>query len=69
MLHTSGSTGRPKGVVVEHRAVTAYLAWARAIAARRPGRVRQVDDGCGPRTRARRGRARRTRRGRSAAAG
>ncbi|MGW9197210.1 non-ribosomal peptide synthetase [Micromonospora chersina] len=29
MLHTSGSTGRPKGVVVEHRAVTAYLAWAR----------------------------------------
>ena len=30
MLYTSGSTGRPKGVVVEHRAVTAYLAWARA---------------------------------------
>ncbi|QLQ35471.1 non-ribosomal peptide synthetase [Micromonospora robiginosa] len=30
VLHTSGSTGRPKGVVVEHRAVTAYLAWARA---------------------------------------
>ncbi|MGC5022574.1 non-ribosomal peptide synthetase [Micromonospora sp. DT47] len=29
VLHTSGSTGRPKGVVVEHRAVTAYLAWAR----------------------------------------
>ncbi|MEV0002880.1 amino acid adenylation domain-containing protein [Micromonospora sp. NPDC050980] len=30
VLHTSGSTGRPKGVVVEHRAVTGYLAWARA---------------------------------------
>ncbi|MGC4890935.1 non-ribosomal peptide synthetase [Micromonospora sp. DT227] len=30
VLYTSGSTGRPKGVVVEHRAVTAYLAWARA---------------------------------------
>ncbi|MEU4482851.1 amino acid adenylation domain-containing protein [Micromonospora sp. NPDC023966] len=29
VLHTSGSTGRPKGVVVEHRAVSAYLAWAR----------------------------------------
>ncbi|MEV4812109.1 non-ribosomal peptide synthetase [Micromonospora avicenniae] len=29
VLHTSGSTGRPKGVVVEHRAVAAYLAWAR----------------------------------------
>ncbi|MGW4292763.1 non-ribosomal peptide synthetase [Micromonospora chersina] len=29
VLYTSGSTGRPKGVVVEHRAVTAYLAWAR----------------------------------------
>ncbi|GAA2715024.1 non-ribosomal peptide synthetase [Micromonospora olivasterospora] len=30
VLYTSGSTGRPKGVVVEHRSVTAYLAWARA---------------------------------------
>jgi amino acid adenylation domain-containing protein len=29
LLYTSGSTGRPKGVLVEHRAVTAYLAWAR----------------------------------------
>ncbi|MET7950178.1 amino acid adenylation domain-containing protein [Micromonospora sp. NPDC005324] len=29
VLYTSGSTGRPKGVLVEHRAVTAYLAWAR----------------------------------------
>ncbi|WP_262285278.1 amino acid adenylation domain-containing protein [Micromonospora sp. MA102] len=29
VLYTSGSTGRPKGVVVEHRAVSAYLAWAR----------------------------------------
>ncbi|SCL72255.1 amino acid adenylation domain-containing protein [Micromonospora citrea] len=29
VLYTSGSTGRPKGVVVEHGAVTAYLAWAR----------------------------------------
>ncbi|MEV4492921.1 amino acid adenylation domain-containing protein [Micromonospora coxensis] len=29
VLYTSGSTGRPKGVVVEHRAVAAYLAWAR----------------------------------------
>ncbi|MEU4570207.1 amino acid adenylation domain-containing protein [Micromonospora sp. NPDC023956] len=29
VLYTSGSTGRPKGVVVEHRAVHAYLAWAR----------------------------------------
>ncbi|MFG3700905.1 amino acid adenylation domain-containing protein [Micromonospora sp. NPDC047620] len=29
VIYTSGSTGRPKGVVVEHRAVTAYLAWAR----------------------------------------
>ncbi|NES15975.1 MULTISPECIES: non-ribosomal peptide synthetase [Micromonospora] len=29
VLYTSGSTGRPKGVVVEHRAASAYLAWAR----------------------------------------
>ncbi|MFC0506977.1 non-ribosomal peptide synthetase [Micromonospora costi] len=29
VLYTSGSTGKPKGVVVEHRAVAAYLAWAR----------------------------------------
>ncbi|SCG49810.1 non-ribosomal peptide synthetase [Micromonospora halophytica] len=29
VLYTSGSTGRPKGVVVEHRALAAYLAWAR----------------------------------------
>ncbi|PWR04919.1 non-ribosomal peptide synthetase [Micromonospora acroterricola] len=29
LLYTSGSTGRPKGVLVEHRAVNAYLAWAR----------------------------------------
>jgi amino acid adenylation domain-containing protein len=29
VLYTSGSTGRPKGVVVEHRAVHAYLAYAR----------------------------------------
>ncbi|MFD5558806.1 non-ribosomal peptide synthase/polyketide synthase, partial [Streptomyces sp. NPDC127068] len=28
VIHTSGSTGRPKGVVVEHRSLTAYLAWA-----------------------------------------
>ncbi|SOD64429.1 amino acid adenylation domain-containing protein [Streptomyces zhaozhouensis] len=30
LLYTSGSTGRPKGVVVEHRALAAYLAHARA---------------------------------------
>ncbi|MFI0819508.1 non-ribosomal peptide synthase/polyketide synthase [Streptomyces sp. NPDC021098] len=29
VIHTSGSTGRPKGVLVEHRAVAAYLAFAR----------------------------------------
>ncbi|MFI7605993.1 amino acid adenylation domain-containing protein [Micromonospora sp. NPDC049366] len=29
VLYTSGSTGRPKGVVVAHRALAAYLAWAR----------------------------------------
>ncbi|WP_189939238.1 non-ribosomal peptide synthetase, partial [Streptomyces sulfonofaciens] len=29
VIHTSGSTGRPKGVVVEHRALAAYLAFAR----------------------------------------
>ncbi|OKK00217.1 non-ribosomal peptide synthetase [Amycolatopsis sp. CB00013] len=29
VIYTSGSTGRPKGVEVEHRAVDAYLAWAR----------------------------------------
>ncbi|MEV6521218.1 amino acid adenylation domain-containing protein [Longispora sp. NPDC051575] len=29
VLYTSGSTGRPKGVMVEHRSVTAYLAWSR----------------------------------------
>jgi amino acid adenylation domain-containing protein len=30
VIYTSGSTGRPKGVVVEHGAVNAYLAYARA---------------------------------------
>ncbi|MFC4852118.1 non-ribosomal peptide synthetase [Actinophytocola glycyrrhizae] len=30
VIYTSGSTGRPKGVVVEHRSVSAYLAYARA---------------------------------------
>ncbi|GAB1510163.1 non-ribosomal peptide synthetase [Actinophytocola sp. KF-1] len=30
VIYTSGSTGRPKGVVVEHRNLTAYLAYARA---------------------------------------
>lgn len=29
VIYTSGSTGRPKGVAVEHRSVSAYLAWAR----------------------------------------
>ncbi|MFF9091399.1 amino acid adenylation domain-containing protein, partial [Streptomyces sp. NPDC014991] len=29
VIHTSGSTGRPKGVTVEHRALAAYLAFAR----------------------------------------
>jgi thioesterase domain-containing protein len=29
VIYTSGSTGRPKGVVVEHRSLSAYLAWAR----------------------------------------
>ncbi|WP_405402095.1 amino acid adenylation domain-containing protein [Streptomyces sp. NBC_01104] len=28
VIHTSGSTGRPKGVIVEHRSVSALLAWA-----------------------------------------
>ncbi|MFJ8495446.1 non-ribosomal peptide synthase/polyketide synthase [Streptomyces sp. NPDC094038] len=28
VIFTSGSTGRPKAVVVEHRSLTAYLAWA-----------------------------------------
>ncbi|MEU7202995.1 non-ribosomal peptide synthase/polyketide synthase [Streptomyces sp. NPDC045470] len=29
VIHTSGSTGTPKGVLVEHRALAAYLAFAR----------------------------------------
>ena len=29
VIFTSGSTGRPKGVAVEHRSLSAYLAWAR----------------------------------------
>ncbi|QKW22406.1 amino acid adenylation domain-containing protein [Kitasatospora sp. NA04385] len=29
VIHTSGSTGRPKGVVVHHRAMSAYVQWAR----------------------------------------
>jgi pristinamycin I synthase-3/4 len=29
VLYTSGSTGRPKGVVVSHRALAAYIHWAR----------------------------------------
>jgi amino acid adenylation domain-containing protein len=30
VIYTSGSTGRPKGVLIEHRALAALLAWARA---------------------------------------
>ncbi len=30
VIYTSGSTGTPKGVVIEHRALVAYLAYARA---------------------------------------
>ncbi|MEU2180424.1 amino acid adenylation domain-containing protein [Streptomyces thermolilacinus] len=29
LIYTSGSTGRPKGVVVPHRALRAFLGWAR----------------------------------------
>ncbi|MFI1935555.1 amino acid adenylation domain-containing protein, partial [Streptomyces sp. NPDC020330] len=29
VIYTSGSTGRPKGVVTEHRALSAYIQWAR----------------------------------------
>ncbi len=28
VIHTSGSTGRPKGVMIEHRALTNFLAWS-----------------------------------------
>jgi amino acid adenylation domain-containing protein len=31
IIYTSGSTGRPKGVAVEHRQVSAYLDWIRAL--------------------------------------
>jgi amino acid adenylation domain-containing protein len=30
VLYTSGSTGRPKGVEIEHRSVSALIAWAQA---------------------------------------
>jgi amino acid adenylation domain-containing protein/FkbM family methyltransferase len=29
IIYTSGSTGRPKGVAIEHRAVVAFIDWAR----------------------------------------
>ncbi|MFD1147578.1 amino acid adenylation domain-containing protein [Saccharothrix hoggarensis] len=30
VIYTSGSTGRPKGVIIEHAALSAYLAWTTA---------------------------------------
>lgn len=37
ILYTSGSTGTPKGVCVSHRAARAFVDWAVALLAARPG--------------------------------